>query len=256
MTRIKKRIFPIIVIALILAGAYSIFASLNGSFIKKVITTSKIKDYVAEYYQGQPYEVGFCQYDFNSKMYFCNVQSIESEDTCFTVWDGSDGLRDNYESSVTGRDYTMLRLSIALDDYVEELLKRIYPHRTLNVMCESSDKVTEKDVRGLTLDMPFDAKSFPMSTNLIVWVETSGDKPTWEELARRFRELEGLIREELPCVEYYTIYLQDKYIEEDGDLQLVDYNFEVCAFNVPRDVIAGDGLEAYLSEARVAQGSQ
>jgi hypothetical protein len=241
---------------LIFAGAYSIFASFNGSIIKKVITTSKIEDYVAKNYPGQPYEVGFCQYDFKCMMYFCNVQSSESEDTSFTVWDSSDGLIDDYERSVTGRENTMLRLSIALGDYAEELLKRIYPHRTLLVMCESSDTVIEKDVAGLTLDMPFDAKSFPISTTLTVWVETSGDKPTWEELAQRFRELEELIREELPSVEYYTIYLQDKYIEEDGELKPVDYNFEVCAFNVPRNVITSDGLETYLSEVRVAQDTE
>ncbi len=247
-----KLIIKISVVTALLAMAYSVFASLNGSMIKKFVITSKVKDYVAKTYIGQPFEVEFCQYNFKTMSYYCYVQSTASEDTHFTVWEDEDAMADDYERSVTGRENTLFRLSVSLSEYVEQLFRSIYPHPTSNVFCDTSENVSEKEIAQLTLDMPFDVKNFPLSTTLMVWVETSNEKPTWEELGIRFRELEELTRDELPCVEYYSIWLQDKYVEKDGELQPANYNSKVCAYNVPREVIIGNNLEDYLSKVKAA----
>lgn len=235
--------------ALLLVFAYLIFAAFNGSIVRRVITTVKAKDYVAENYPGEPYDVDFCHYDFKMGGYFCVVQSRESEDTRFTVWDDSEGMRDDFDIWVMSRQATLSRLSRAMDDYTEDLMSRIYPYRTSLVLCDVLSGISEDEITDLPLDLPFDPMNFPLPMTLTVWTETTGEEPTWEEMAERLRELEALTRDELPNVENYSMQIQEKYVEGE-------YSPGICAFDVPRKVILGDGLEEYLAEVKAAQDAE
>lgn len=255
----KKRAVRIVIAAVllaVLAFAYWVFASFNGSLIKKAVTTAKVRDYIEETYPGQPFEVERCRYDFKMMGYFCKVQSTESEDTYFLVWETGEGMADDYEVSVLQRQNTLQRLSMALDDYTEALMSRIYPYRTSLIICDSASTLTEEDYQVLEPDMPFDVNTFPLPADLTVWVETQNDAPSWEELAERLRELEALTREELPFVERFSVSVQSTYLDEDGEYVPSDYNAEVCAFDVPREVITGNGLEDYLAEVRARQEAE
>lgn len=257
MKRKTKHIIVLSIIAAVIIGLlYCGFVAFNGSIIARAVTTLRVKNYVSSKYENEPYEVGFARYDFKCNMYFCIVQSSESEDTRFSVWNSKDGIRDDFESSVGGRENTYLRLQQSIDDYAEKIVKKAFKHKTSLVLCDRSETTDEKnDIKNLTLDMPFSVKDFPFDCTLTVWVETAGKEPTWEELAERFKELDNAVGDKLPSVKYYSLSIQDKYTENDGTEPKNRTN-EVCAFNVPKDVIVNGDLTQYLKNEKAKQDAE
>lgn len=144
-----------------------------------------------------------------------------------------------------------MRLNNQLNEYADSFMKDNYPHRTSLVICDCKSDINDKYTEKLQLDMPFDAKTFPLPTTLTVWVETSQQKPSWDELVKYFRELEFLTREELPHIEYFSISLQNKY--EEDELKPSEYHSQVLTYDVPKTVIMGDGLEEYLANVKKSQ---
>lgn len=256
MKRRSKVIICLAVLFVLLAAAYCVFASFNGSIIKKAAMTSRARAYVSQKFPDMPLKVEFSGYDFKICGYYCNVRSESSEDTHFIVYEDSDGsLTDDYGSRVVQGENTLSRLIAELDDYTEKLMGEIFPHRTSLVMCDYCEDSAVSGERP-ELDIPFNAGEFPAPVTLTVWAETAGEEPTWEELAERLRELERLIRDRLPCIERYSVSIQARYIEEDGELRPSDYSSQVCAFDVPRDIITSDALDGYLKEVRAAHEAE
>lgn len=256
----KKKIiwaFVIAVSVVILGGAYAIFASFNGSLIARAITTKKAKDYVAEKFPGEPYEVSFALYDFKWGGYFAQVQSTESEDTHFIVTDRGDEMWDDFERSVDGRQNTVYRLYRELDERLEAVLKEKFPHNVSLSYVDSLPDTEEADYKKLELDMELNPSTFPIKSGLVVWTETTGNEPTWDELAERYRELYGVVKEEFPFITKISLSIQYPYeIGKDGELQDSRPGSFVCAFDVPVEIIETDELEAHLEKVREEQEAE
>lgn len=101
MKRRSKVIICLAVLFVLLAAAYCVFASFNGSIIKKAAMTSRARTYISQKFPDMPLKVEFSGYDYKICGYYCNVRSESSEDTHFLVYEDSDGsLTDDYGSRV------------------------------------------------------------------------------------------------------------------------------------------------------------
>ncbi len=257
MSKRKKIIIPAIVVAALLGIAYYMHASFNGSVIHRAVMARKARAYTEKNYAGREWDVSFGRYDFKIGKYFCDVQSPDSPDTRFTVYEtDKDQLADDYESRVTQKENTIWRLSDELDTQVEKILKDSYPYRTELVLGEFVEEKSEEDRAKLTPDMPLDIKNLPFSGRVTVWVETQNENPTWEEVAERLRELEKLFRGEVPDISLFSLSLQSKYVNEGGEWVPGDRTKSISVFDVPRDVITGDGLKEYLQQIKARQEAE
>lgn len=248
----KKTIFITVAIILVLfAGLYYIFTSFNGSLIHKARVRDKVRDYLNEYYPKQGLDVAPTIYDFKNNQYFCHVQSIISEDTAFDVFEMKGGeLRDDYQFSVVEKENTIRRLSMLLDQMVEEKIKVAYPYKTRLILCDFYYGI-EFDRSKFKLDMSLELDNLPHPAALTLWVESTNTEPTWEEAADYLREAVRVTEAENLDISYFSISVEYPYNGEEGDYKPADYNSIVGINDVPKDVITGEGLEELLEEERI-----
>ena len=254
----KAAIIVVIAILIVLLGIISyLYFSFNGSLIVKMIRTKEAKNYVAETYSGEELDVSFAVYDFKMGLYMCRVDSPKSQDTSFYVWkDRSGTVCDDYEYLVTQRGNTVTRLSQELDRYAEQELLKVLPYKTSLILCDFYSPYEDADRAKLELDMPLDVKALPHPAELTVWLETQNDKPSWDELAVRLREIEKLMRDIVPDTEYYSLNIQKRYALVGDEVVSNTSDDDVSVYGVPRSVITGDGLEAWLAEEKAKQDAE
>jgi len=252
----KKKILIIILAVTVplLCFAYWFFASFNGSLIRKIVMTAQAKEYVAANFPDKELAVDFADYDFKMNGYYCDVHTNPDSDYHFIVYKNGDGkLTDDFEHRVLNKENTILRLSLALDDYTDDFLSVNFPHRTSLTLCDADWEALEQQRDAISLDMPFALETFPFSCTMTVWVETAKDTPDWAELAERLRELYEITKDAYPFVTHYSLSIQAPFIETDGEWGPEDYSSEVSVYDVPREVIAGNELETWLEAERLRQ---
>lgn len=242
----RKRIVPIIVIVVAAALAYCVFTSLNGSLSRESAFTSKVREYVERKYPDEALEVSLAEYDNKGTGYFCRVASPISEDTHFMVWERNGVMEDDYDYCVVGRENTFHRLNLELEKCMDEILPD-YPHRTWVTHIDCKSGVTVEEIAALDLDMRFDLYDFPFDCSLTVCSETEREAPTPEELAGRLRELDSFIGDRLPCVKYYSYYLQSRYTEQEDGFVPSDSGMDIYVYEIPKTVVEGDQLENELT---------
>jgi len=248
--RKKTLLIVLAVILVILAGfGFRLYLSLNGSLIRKFVMTKQVKQYVAQVYPDEDLEVDFAAYDFKMCGYFCNVHSPEGGDLYFSVYEDGDGnLSDDFVLRVLAKENTISRLSRSLDDFTKAFIAENFPHRTSLVMCDTATEITDSVRDSLRLNMPFDIAGFPLPCEMIVWVETAGDEPSREEMAERLRELYAATKETFPFVTHYSMSIQDRYVETDGECGPEDYSGEISVYEVPAEIIDTPKLEVWLDD--------
>jgi len=252
----KKKICIIILAVTVplLCFSYWVFASFHGSLIRKIVMTAQAKEYIAGNYPDKDLFVDFADYDFKMSGYYCDIHTDPESDLHFMVYEGGDGnLTDDYELRVLNKENTILRLSLALDDYTDDFLSANFPHRTSLTLCDADWDALEKQRAAIPLDMPFDLETFPFSCTMTVWAETAKGTPDWEELAERLKELYEVTKDAYPFVTHYSMSIQAPFIEIEGEWGPEDYSADVSVFDVPREVIAGNELETWLEAERLRQ---
>jgi hypothetical protein len=254
----KQTVVLACIAALVILGIpYAVFASFNGSVVMKAVTTRAAKAYAAEQYPDLGLSVSNAIYDFKSNVYCYHAQSPSSEDTHFEIFRTRDGeMRDDYAVSVADGSNTISRLSEEMNADMEAVLLPVYPHRTRLAMCDFYYG-EEFDQSKFKTDMALNWSDLPHPAELTLWVETSGDTPTWEEEEALLREAAALTEQCGMDIRYYSILLECKYEEgEDGKRKPVEYNSDVSALDVPRDVITGDGLADFLAQEKAARAQE
>jgi len=251
----KKVLIAISIILLVLAGfGLWLYLLFQGSLLKKLVMTKNAGQYVAMFYPDEDLEVDFATYDFKTGMYSCRVHAPSGGDLYFDVYRNSKGeMTDDFGIRVLQKENTILRLGIALNDYLDAFLAKNFPHRTSLVLCDASTEITDRIRDRLRISMPFSAADYPIPSEMTVWVETAGEEPTWEELAERLRELRAVTKEEFPFVTSYSMSIQEPYVEIDGGYAPADYSKGVSVYGVPADIIETPKLEAWLENERLRQ---
>lgn len=250
MKKKKVIIIVVIVLILILIPAYLVYASFHGSIIKKYMVTKEAKAYVSKHFNEEDFVVSKARYDFKLCGYYCNVQSKTSRDTRFSVFKRSKGeMDDNYDLCVNRKESTIGRLSRELDEWSDKTLKKAYPHKTDLVMCDFYGG-EEFDLDKFTLDMELDMSNLPHPIEVNIWTETEKESPTWKELGERLRELVKITDKLGVYPEYFSMWLEYKESDMEG-ADKAKLHSTVQVFEVPREVIEGEGLDEYLEKEKI-----
>lgn len=247
----KKKVIIIvcIVLVLLLVPVYLVYASFNGSIMKKYMVTKEAKTYVSKHFREEDFVVSKARYDFKLCGYFCNVQSKTSEDTRFSVYKWSNReMDDDYDLCVNKKENTIRRLAQELDEWSEKTLKKAYPYKTDLVMCDFYYG-EEFDRDKFSLDMEFDMSDLPHPISVNIWTETKGKAPTWEELGERLQELVKITDKLGVYPEYFSMWIKYKEWYMEGEDKEKPYS-TVQAFDVPREVIEGEDLDEYLEKEK------
>lgn len=254
----KKIIIIISVILLVILGfGFWLYLSFNGSILKRLVMTKNAEQYVQMFYPDEDLEVDFAVYDFKMCAYYSKVHAPSGGDLYFHVYRNSDGeLTDDFGIRVLQKENTILRLGTELDEYTKKFLAESFPHRISLAMCSVTEELTESVRNGLTVNMPFDSSDYPLPTEMTVWVETAGEKPSWEEMAERLRELRAVTKEAFPFVTRYSVSIQDRYVEKDGAYGPADHSGDISVFGVPAEIIETDRLENWLENEKQKQKAE
>lgn len=247
-------IIPVVILAVLLAVAGWFHMALYGSPIKRAWMKNQAEEYVAKNYPDTDYEVVRSGYDFKMNGYFCNVQSKSIEDIHFVIYERDGKLFDDYETSVAGKHTTIGRLESDLDEYVTAKVEEKLKYRNRLIICAfDNEPFTEEEVEKIVYGQKLDIGHLPHPAQLTVWIETQNEKPSWEELASRLREFAVMAQEISPDIRVLSVSLEAKYHDENGNLMPEDYNSGISVYDVPIEVIEGDGLEEYLAKVKAAQ---
>lgn len=238
----------------VLAGAlgFSLIALLlllwngtAGNPISAWIATQKIEAYVQETYPGQGLSVRSAHYNFKIGGYSCLITSPTSQDTTFSIHYGGGTIRDEYEWEVGNRFSTYRRLDRELDQLVEDIIAKKFPHK---VNLVTGTLKSGEDMSGdLTLDMPFDRYHLPLPVEVVVWVDT--EDVSYEEAARLLLELDGVFQGEQLPVERYSLRLSDvAEYDENGNPVYDHQREEVNISDFPAARLVEENLPRVLED--------
>lgn len=191
-------------VALVLIGLILFITnSFVGNPISQWIAQNAIEEHLSEHYQSLELEVSKPFYNFKFGEYVVHATSLTSEDTNFSITYRGGKVDDNYESSVSEKWNTYLRLEGEYAKIVKPLIEERFPYEIdmLNVGLLKTDADNER----LSLDMKFELDQLPLDSYVTIYLYEA--EHSWEKVAELALELDALLEKNQIFVHQYSVVL-------------------------------------------------
>ncbi|MDD2955385.1 MAG: hypothetical protein PHD67_03605 [Oscillospiraceae bacterium] len=220
-------------VAFVLIGlVFTVTNAMVGNPLSKALATHDIRNYISRTYNDPNLTVDAAVYSFKFGEYFSHVHSSVSADTTFAVhWSGGKIIRDDYESNVTNRWNTYIRLDQVYGDAVEAKLTAGLPW-DYDMVLAGLDKNGNEDFSRLELDMEADPFHPPLSTYVTVYLYT--DDLSWENLADTALQLDRFLSQNGFYPDWYDVVLEPTAKKDDRSLDSIGvYDFPREKLSLP-----------------------
>lgn len=230
------------------AGGLAVLNSFRGNPLSASRAQSQIEAYVKATYPAIRAEIQPVRYNFkNGGSYAALVQAVDSPDTVFWVTrKGSGQLADDYQQ-VTMMDTTFERLEKEMNTTIERLIAEQFPYETRLVGATLQETEIRTRANALKRDMKLDLSHPPLPLGLVVWC--SAEAPSYQVLADRLLELQGIMEHNGIPISFYSVNLEHPYVENDGDLIPKQWD-SVTVLDLPAERLQEKNLPAVLKDYR------
>lgn len=246
MKKVNWTVVVLVVFLFVILGLVgTVVTAFYGNPVTGLIATSQIRSYVKENYQDMDLEVTRASYNFKFKDYISRVQSTTSMDTGFWVSWHKGRIEDRYELDVVGRYNTYQRLQRELSAITEETMQREFPYTTSMVFADAVKSLD--DYSALSLDMPLDTMTLPISTSLVIYFYQ--DKINYEVFCERLKEIYEIMMRNKIRIDYYSVVMEEapKEGEKPGINRDGIYLYDYPASKLTSETLSED-VQKYVAE--------